>query len=146
MQTPLALTSRAINAMAAFLSTAHGFILIVIALLVGIGVGAMLQFSEGFLWGFNILLSVTAIAFSCIILVSAARSEAALHVKLDHLIEQSRATNDAIGLEHKEIEEIERERERVERHVAGEAIDEAVEEEVTEQLDARGVSRATSGP
>ena len=89
---------------------------------------------------------VSLVLGSVLILVSAARSEAALHVKLDHLIEQSRATNDAIGLEHKEIEEIERERERVEQHVAGGTIDEAVEEEVAEQLDARGVSRATSVP
>ncbi|HEY0853937.1 MAG TPA: low affinity iron permease family protein [Devosia sp.] len=136
--------SRAINGVASFLSTAYGFILTFIALLVGIGIGVMLQFNDVFMFGFNLFLSVAAIVISGIILVSGARSEAALHVKLDYLIEYSKATNKAIGLEHKDVAEIERERAKVEEHAKlalDEAIDEAVEEEVAEQLDARGVKR-----
>lgn len=143
MQKPLTATGRAINTIAAFLSTAHGFILTTLALLLGVAIGATLQFSEAFLWGFNTILSVVAISISGIILVSAARSEAALHVKLDHLIEHSEATNAAIGLEHKDVDEIEAERERVE-HEAEVAVDEVVREEVSEELDARGVRRGTS--
>src|SRR5690606_24497484 len=132
--------SRTINLVADFLSTAIGFVLTFVALVVGIGIGAMVQFNDAFMFGFNIFLSVAAIVISGIILVSGARSEAALHVKLDYLIEHSKATNKAIGIEHKDVREIEKERDEVERHarlVVDGAIDEAVEEEVAEQLDAR---------
>lgn len=136
--------SRAINGVASFLSTSHGFILTFIALLVGIGIGVMLQFNDAFMFGFNLFLSVAAIVISGIILVSGARSEAALHVKLDYLIESSKATNKAIGLEHKDVDEIEKERAEVEAHARdalNHAIDKAVEEEVSDQLDERGVRR-----
>ncbi|RYE88443.1 MAG: hypothetical protein EOP19_01360 [Hyphomicrobiales bacterium] len=130
--------SRIINNVASFLSTAYGFVLTFIALLVGIGVGVMLQFNDVFMFGFNLFLSVAAIVISGIILVSGARSEAALHVKLDYLIECSKANNKAIGLEHKDVGEIEKERRRVEEH-ASKALDDAIEEEVSEQLDERGI-------
>ena len=136
--------SRIINGVAGFLSTAIGFALTFLALLVGIGIGAAVQFNDVFMFGFNIFLSVAAIVISGIILVSGARSEAALHVKLDYLIENSKATNAAIGLEHKDVGEIEKERARIEEHAKQaleEAIDDAVEEEVAEQLDARGIKR-----
>ena len=144
MQQLLSALSRLINGLAAFLSTAHGFVLTFIALMAGIGIGALVQFNETFMFGFNIFLSVAAIVISGIILVSGARSEAALHVKLDYLIEKSKATNKAIGLEHKDVAEIEKERKAVEEHAKktlDDAIDEAVEEEVAEQLDERGVRR-----
>lgn len=136
--------SRIINGIASFLSTAIGFVLTFLALIIGIGIGAMVQFNEVFMFGFNIFLSVAAIVISGIILVSGARSEAALHVKLDYLIESSKATNKAIGLEHKDVGEIEKVRKKVEKEAEkamDEAIDEAVEEEVSEQLGKRGVSR-----
>lgn len=136
--------SHVINAVASFLSTAIGFLLTFLALIVGIGIGAMLQFNDGFMFGFNIFLSVAAIVISGIILVAGARSEAALHVKLDYLIEYSRATNKAIGIEHKDLGEIEKERKKVEQEAEkamDDVIDEAVEEEVSEQLDARGIRR-----
>lgn len=136
--------SRIINSIASFLSTAIGFVLTFLALIIGIGIGAMVQFNEVFMFGFNIFLSVAAIVISGIILVSGARSEAALHVKLDYLIESSKATNKAIGLEHKDVGEIEKVRKKVEKEAEkamDEAIDEAVEEEVSEQLGKRGVSR-----
>lgn len=132
--------SRTINAIASFLSTAIGFVLTFLALIVGIGIGAVVQFNDAFMFGFNIVLSVAAIVISGIILVSGARSEAALHVKLDYLIECSKATNKVVGLEHKDVGEIEREREKIEKE-AEQAMDEAIEEEVSEQLDARGVNR-----
>ena len=125
--------SRILNAFAAFLSTSNGFIATFMVLMIGIGVGALLQFNETFMFGFNILLSVAAIVISGIILVSAARSEAAIHVKLDYLIEYSKATNRAVGLEHKEVQEIEAERARVEAE-AFRALEEVVEDEVEEQL------------
>ena len=125
--------SRILNAFAAFLSTSNGFIATFMVLTIGIGVGALLQFNETFMFGFNILLSVAAIVISGIILVSAARSEAAIHVKLDYLIEYSKATNRAVGLEHKEVQEIEAERARVEAE-AFRALEEVVEDEVEEQL------------
>jgi low affinity Fe/Cu permease len=138
--------SRLINAIASFLSTAIGFVLTFLALLIGIGIGALVQFNETFMFGFNIFLSVAAIVISGIILVAGARSEAALHVKLDYLIEYSKATNKAIGIEHKEVDEIEKERKKVEKE-AEQAIDAAIEEEVAEQLDERGVKRrGTSVP
>ena len=127
--------SRVINSVASFLSTARGFIITFVTLLAGIGIGAVLQFNDGFMFGFNIALSVAAIVISGIILVSGARSEAALHVKLDHLIESSRASNKAVGLEHKDVGEIEAERARVEAAVSD--LDAAIEDEVTEQLGAR---------
>lgn len=136
--------SRFINRVADFLSTAIGFVMTFVALIVGIGLGAMVQFNEVFMFGFNIFLSVAAIVISGIILVSGARSEAALHVKLDYLIEKSKAANTAIGLEHKDVGEIEKARKAVEEHARktlDDAIDEAVEEEVAEQLDERGVKR-----
>ena len=140
MQALITSMSRGINAIASFLSTAHGFVLTFIVLMLGIGIGALVQFNETFMFGFNIFLSVAAIVISGIILVSAARSEAALHVKLDYLIEYSKATNKVVGLEHKDVDEIEQERQKVEKE-AKEALDEAIEEEVAEQLDERGVSR-----
>ena len=132
--------SRTINAIASFLSTAIGFVLTFLALIVGIGIGAMVQFNDAFMFGFNIFLSVAAIVISGIILVSGARSEAALHVKLDYLIECSKATNKVVGLEHKDVGEIEKEREKIEKE-AEQEMDEAIEEEVAEQLDARGIKR-----
>jgi low affinity Fe/Cu permease len=116
--------SRFINFFAAFLSTTRGFIVTFIVLCLGIAIGALLQFDPGFMTGFNIFLSVAAIVISGIILVSASRSEAAVHVKLDRLIEVSKATNDAIGLEHKAAREIEAEREATEKR-AQEALQEA---------------------
>lgn len=142
--TVLSNMSRMINGVASFLSTAVGFALTFVALLIGIGIGVMLQFNDAFMFGFNLFLSVAAIVISGIILVSGARSEAALHVKLDYLIEYSKATNKAIGLEHKDVDEIEKERRKVEEHARkalDEVIDAAVEEEVAEQLDERGIKR-----
>ena len=66
--------SRILNAFAAFLSTSNGFIATFMVLMIGIGVGALLQFNETVMFGFNILLSVEAIVISGIILVSAARA------------------------------------------------------------------------
>jgi low affinity Fe/Cu permease len=126
--------SRFIYLLAEFLSTWQGFSATFVVLLVGIGLGALLQFNETFMFGFNIFLSLAAIVIGGIILVAGARSEAALHVKLDYLIEYSKAKNDAIGLEHKDVREIEKERERVEKEAAAE-LQEAVEEEVAAQLD-----------
>ncbi len=129
------LSEGAINTVATFLSTTTGFLLTFVALVVGIGIGALLQFNDAFMFGFNILLSVAAIVISGIILVSGARSEAALHVKLDHLIEASRAPNKTVGIEHKDVAQIEEERRRAEE-AAMEAVEEAVEE-VSERLDER---------
>jgi low affinity Fe/Cu permease len=126
--------SRFIYLFAEFLSTWQGFAWTFAVLLLGIGVGALLSFNETFMFGFNIFLSMAAIVIGGIILVAGARSEAALHVKLDYLIEYSKATNKAIGLEHKDFREIEKERERVEKEAAAE-IEEVVEEKVAEQLD-----------
>jgi low affinity Fe/Cu permease len=138
---------RAINRLAGFLSTATGFIATFLTLLVGIAIGALLQFNEGFMFGFNIFLSVAAIVISGVILVSGARSEAALQVKLDYLIEASKAPNASVGLEHKDVSEIEAERVKVES-AAAEELDEAIEkevaEQVTEQLDERASRTATA--
>ena len=129
--------SRFINRIAEFLSTWQGFVATFIALMVGIAVGALFQFNESFMFGFNIVLSVAAIVISGVILVAGARSEAALHVKLDYLIEYSKAKNDAIGIEHKDVHEIEKERKRVEREAAAQledVVEREVKEEVAEQL------------
>ncbi len=136
------LPSLVINRIADFLSTATGFVATFVALLVGIGIGAFLHFNDGFMFGFNIFLSVAAIVISGVILVAGARSEAALHVKLDYLIEASKAPNKSVGIEHKQVSEIEAERKRIEKD-ALEAIEEAVEDEVTDQLDAREKRQAT---
>ena len=104
--------------LAEFLSSWRGFLATFLVLLAGIGIGAALQFDENFMFAFNIFLSVAAIVISGVILVAGARSEAALHVKLDYLIEHSPATNKVVGLEHKDAREIEEERRRVEREVA----------------------------
>lgn len=119
--------SRLIYRLADCLSDWRGFIATFLALMAGIGIGAALQFNEGFMFGFNIFLSVAAIVISGVILVAGARSEAALHVKLDYLIEHSPATNKVVGLEHLDAREIEEERSRVEREAA-EAVDEAIED------------------
>jgi low affinity Fe/Cu permease len=129
-----------LNAIAGFLSTAVGFIATIVVLLIGIAIGMLISFNDFYMLGFNLFLSLLAIIFSGIILVSGARSEAALHVKLDYLIRYSRAKNSAIGLEHKEVEEIEAERKAIEKDASehlDEAIEEAVEEEVAEQLGSR---------
>jgi low affinity Fe/Cu permease len=112
--------------LADFLSDWRGFIATFLALVAGIGTGAALQFDENFMFGFNIFLSVAAIVISGVILVAGARSEAALHVKLDYLIEHSEATNEVVGLEHKDAREIEEERKRVEQEAA-EMVEEAIE-------------------
>jgi low affinity Fe/Cu permease len=133
--------SRFINLLAEFLSTWQGFVFTFALLMVGIAIGWLVRFDDGFMFGFNIVLSVAAIVISGIILVAGARSEAALHVKLDYLIEYSRAGNDAIGLEHKDVHEIEEERERVEREAAQQledVVEREVKEEVAEQLGNRG--------
>lgn len=132
---------RFINQFAAFLSTANGFVATFLVLIVGTAIGALAHFNDGFMLAFNLFLSIVAIVVSGIILVSAARSEAAIQVKLDYLIEYSRATNRAIGIEHKDLEEIEAERLLVEGEAAAQvkdAIREEVVREVGEQLDERG--------
>jgi low affinity Fe/Cu permease len=126
--------SRIINRLADFLSSSAGFIVTFIALLIGIAIGALVQFNEGFMFGFNLLLSVAAIVISGVILVAGARSEAALHVKLDYLIEASKAPNKSVGLEHKEHAEIEAERKKVEEEALA-ALEEAVETEAAKQTD-----------
>jgi low affinity Fe/Cu permease len=132
--------TRLINAIADFLSTAVGFLATFVALVLGVAIGFLVQFNEGFMFGFNLALSVLAIIVSGVILVAGARSEAALHVKLDYLIEHSKATNRIIGIEHKDNREIEAERTRVEeeaRRQIEDTIEREVEEEVGEQLAAR---------
>jgi low affinity Fe/Cu permease len=119
-----------INLLAEFLSTWRGFLATFLVLMAGIGIGAALRFDENFMFGFNIFLSVAAIVIGGIILVAGARSEAALHVKLDYLIEHSQATNKVIGLEHKDAREIEEERKRVETEAAV-MIDEVLESSET---------------
>ncbi len=118
--------SRFINLLAEFLSTWRGFLATFLVLIAGIGIGAALRFNENYMFGFNIFLSVAAIVISGVILVAGARSEAALHVKLDYLIEHSKATNRVVGLEHQDAREIEEERRRVEKEAA-EMVDEALE-------------------
>ncbi len=138
--------SGSINAFAAFLSTATGFITTSIAVLAGVAVGWIIHFNDAYMLAFNLLLSIAAIVISSAILVSGARSEAALQVKLDHLIEFSKASNKVIGLEHREVSEIEAEREAVEKEAMTaldehlERIEDEVEEEVTQQLAERGVA------
>ena len=130
-----------LNRMAGFLSTAFGFVSTLAVLCCGIAIGMLIQFNDFYMLGFNLFLSIVAIVFSGIILVSGARSEAALHVKLDYLIRYSRAKNSAIGLEHKETAEIEAERKAIEADAQehlDDVIEEAVEEEVAEQLGKRG--------
>lgn len=132
--------SRPINRIADFLASAVGFITTLVVLLIGIGIGAMLRFSDDYMFIFNLLLSMLAIVVSGVILVSGARSEAALQVKLDYLIEASKAPNKSVGIEHKDFREIDAERQKVEERAAeelDEAIEREVEEEVTEQLDER---------
>ena len=104
--------------LAEFLSTWQGFVSTFFVLLLGIGIGALLRFDEEFMFGFNIFLSVAAIVISGVILVAGARSEAALHVKLDYLIEHSKATNKVVGIEHKDAAEIEAERRKVEEQAS----------------------------
>lgn len=128
--------TRYINAIAEFLSTATGFIVTFVALLAGIAIGAVMHFDQTFMFAFNMFLSVAAIVISGIILVSAARSEAAVQVKLDYLIEYSKASNRAVGIEHKDFHEIEAERQKVEAEVE-EDFKDAIEKEVKEQLDQR---------
>lgn len=121
-----------INLLAEFLSTWRGFLATFLVLIAGIAIGAALQFDENYMFAFNIFLSISAIVISGVILVAGARSEAALHVKLDYLIEHSKATNKVVGLEHKDAREIEEERQRVEREAA---------EMVEEVLDDAGVGK-----
>ena len=110
--------SHFINLLAEFLSSWRGFLATFMVLMAGIGIGAVLHFDQNFMFGFNIALSVAAIVIGGVILVAGARSEAALHVKLDYLIEHSPASNKVVGLEHKDAREIEEERERVEQEAA----------------------------
>ena len=136
--------SAIINRVADFLSTAVGFITTFVVLIVGVAIGAVMQFDNLYMLAFNLFLSIAAVVIAGIILVSAARSEAAMQVKLDLLIEFSKASNKAIGLEHQDVAEIEAERGRIEREAVlelDEHIEEEVEDEVTEQLDERGVGR-----
>lgn len=123
----------AINSVASFLSTTTGFLTTFAALTLGIAIGALLHFNDAFMFGFNILLSVAAIVISGIILVSGARSEAALHVKLDYLIESSKAANTSVGIEHKDFATINAERRRLEDECATD-LERVVEAEVKEQL------------
>ena len=131
--------TRFINTVAEFLSTARGFLTTFAALLLGIAIGFLVQFNEGFMFSFNIFLSVAAIVISGIILVAGARSEAALHVKLDYLIEYSKATNKVIGIEHKDNKEIEKARKAVEAEAQEleDVVERQVKEAVVEQLGAR---------
>jgi low affinity Fe/Cu permease len=131
-----------INALAAFLSTAVGFVATTLAVLFGVGIGWFVHFSPDFMLVFNLLLSIAAIVISSVILVANARSEGAIQVKLDRLIEYSEASNSVIGLEHKDVAEIEAERKAVEAEAASkldEHIEREIEDEVSEQLDERGV-------
>ena len=116
-----------INLLAEFLSTWRGFVVTFLVLIAGIAIGAALRFDENYMFAFNIFLSISAIVISGVILVAGARSEAALHVKLDYLIEHSKASNTVVGLEHKDAREIEEERKRVEQEAA-EMIDDVLED------------------
>jgi low affinity Fe/Cu permease len=115
------------------------------AVLVGVTIGWMVHFSSDYMLVFNLLLSIAAIIISSVILVANARSEAAIQVKLDRLIEFSKASNAVIGLEHKDVAEIEAEREAVEKEAQerlDDRIEEEVEQEVAEQLGNRSPKRS----
>src|SRR6185503_3511203 len=91
-------TSSSINSFASFLSTTTGFLMTSCALLVGVAIGWLIHFNDAYMLAFNLLLSSAAIIISSAILMSGARSEAALQLKLDHLIENYKASNKIIGL------------------------------------------------
>ena len=134
--------SNSINAFAGFLSTTTGFLVTLAALILGIAIGWLIHFNDAYMLTFNLLLSVAAIIIASAILVSGARSEAAIQVKLDHLIEFSKASNKIIGLEHKEANEIEAERAAVEKEALDkldDRIEDEVEDEVSQQLSERGL-------
>src|SRR3982751_4612161 len=92
-----------INNLAGFLSTTTGFLATSAAVFAGVIIGWTVHFSNGYMLVFNLLLSIAAIIISSVILVANARSEAAIQVKLDALIEFSKASNKIIGLEHKDV-------------------------------------------
>ena len=56
--------SRPINKLADFLSSAVGFVTTLLVLLVGVAIGAIVQFSDDFMFVFNLLLSMMAIVIS----------------------------------------------------------------------------------
>jgi low affinity Fe/Cu permease len=99
----------AINAFAAFLARPAGYLAIMATLFAGGALLVLFGLSNGAQLAFNLYLSILAIVIGCAILVAGDRDTKAIHAKLDELILLSNARNEAIGLEHREVEEIEAE-------------------------------------
>ncbi len=97
--------SRYINAFAEFLSRNAGFIAVNATWIVGLGI---LFVSFDLMNALTLYLSVLAIVIGSAVLVAQRRSEIAIQLKLDTLIEVSRATNAVIGSEHKPAHELEK--------------------------------------
>lgn len=106
--------SKLIYALSDIMSTPAAFMSLTGGTAAAIVVGMVLPVPEAYWTAFNIAISVTTMAIGQAVLVSGARDNTAMHVKVDRIIEALPTPNDAIGLEHEDAQKIENERAAVE--------------------------------
>jgi low affinity Fe/Cu permease len=94
--------------LATWLSKTDGFISTCAGIVVGLLVGAMLDFDDHWSLIFNLLLSIAALLIAGLILVAGAKDTASIQIKLDELIRAVEAAdNRLIGLDQKSAEDVE---------------------------------------
>jgi low affinity Fe/Cu permease len=106
--------SKPIYALADFMSTPAAFMTLTGGTMIAIAIGISLPVPDAYWTALNLAISVTTMAIGQAVLVSSARDNVAMHVKMDRIIEALPTENDAIGLEHKDAKTIEDERAAVE--------------------------------
>jgi low affinity Fe/Cu permease len=106
--------SKLIYALSDIMSTPLAFMALTGWTLIAIAIGIVLPVSEVYWTAVNLAISVSTMAIGQAVLVSSARDNTAMHVKVDRIIEALPTKNDAIGLEHEDAQKIENERDAVE--------------------------------
>lgn len=96
------------------------FIILGAAGIIAAALGLLLDMGEVYMTVVNLSISLLTMIIGQAVLVSSGRDGIALHLKLDRIIEAQPSDNDAIGAEHKDAEEIEQERNRVEARASDE--------------------------
>lgn len=93
-----------------FLEKPISFLLVILSCFAGLSALVIYQFDNTILNGFNLYISIFTWSIASLVLIAGARSQAALHLKLDELIRSSNARNDYIALDQKSDEEIDQKR------------------------------------
>jgi len=97
-------------------ATPLAFVVLMSCSLVASFLGTFTNLGDSYMAAVNLALSVLTLGIGQAVLVSSARDNKALHLKLDKLILAAPTDNDAIGAEHRKSEHLDQQIKDIEIH------------------------------